>query len=75
MFKLSPFKSRPQSEEMSLQITSMADIFVIILVFLLKSYATSSVNVNPMAGMSLPEAHAGDAPIEALSAGAWWWWA
>jgi biopolymer transport protein ExbD len=66
MMKLSPFKSRPQSEEMSLQITSMADIFVIILVFLLKSYATSSITVSPAAGMLLPEAHAGDSPIEAL---------
>jgi biopolymer transport protein ExbD len=51
---------------MALQITSMADIFTIILVFLLKSYATSAVTVNPANGLSLPEAHAGDAPIEAL---------
>jgi biopolymer transport protein ExbD len=66
MLKLSPFKRRQESEEMALQITSMADIFTIILVFLLKSYATSAVTVNPSAGMLLPEAHAGDAPIEAL---------
>src|SRR5437868_652994 len=60
------FRSRHQSEEMALQITSMADIFTIILVFLLKSYATSAVNVTPTAGLLLPEAHAGDAPIEAV---------
>jgi biopolymer transport protein ExbD len=65
MAKPSPFKkSRKASEEMALQITSMADIFTIILVFLLKSYATSAVNVSPTA--VLPEAHAADAPVEAV---------
>jgi biopolymer transport protein ExbD len=52
---------------MALQITSMADIFTIILVFLLKSYATSAVTVSPSAGTLLPEAQAGDAPVEALA--------
>ena len=52
------------SEEMSLQITSMADIFVILLVFLLKSYATSAVNVTP--SVMLPEAQASEASVEAL---------
>lgn len=47
-----------QSEEMSLQITSMADIFTIILVFLLKSYSTSLVTVAPSQDVLLPEAQA-----------------
>jgi biopolymer transport protein ExbD len=65
--KTRPFGgNRHQSEEMALQITSMADIFVIILVFLLKSYATGAVNVTPMAGMTLPLAQAGDQSVEAL---------
>jgi biopolymer transport protein ExbD len=65
--KTRPFGgNRHQSEEMQLQITSMADIFVIILVFLLKSYATGAVNVTPMAGMTLPLAQAGDQSVEAL---------
>ena len=60
-------KSRPQlNGDMELQITSMADIFTILLVFLLKSYATSAANVTPTAGMVIPEAHAGDTPVEAL---------
>lgn len=59
-------KSRVNSEDMSLNITSMADIFTIILVFLLKSYATSAVNVTPAKGMLLPQAVAGEAPVEAL---------
>jgi biopolymer transport protein ExbD len=60
------FKKRHQSDEMSLQITSLADIFVILLVFLLKSYATSAVNLSPAKGMLLPEAQAAEVSVEAL---------
>ncbi len=42
------------SEEMTLQITSMADIFTIILVFLLKSLASGMSNITPTQAMSLP---------------------
>ena len=54
------------NDEMSLQITSMADIFTIILVFLLKSYATSAINITPAKGTVLPVAQAGESQIEAL---------
>ncbi|MEO5970263.1 MAG: biopolymer transporter ExbD, partial [Bdellovibrionia bacterium] len=54
------------SSEMALQITSMADIFTIILVFLLKSFAMSPVNISPPAGMMIPEAEAGALSKEAL---------
>jgi len=40
---------------MSLQITSMADIFTIILVFLLKSYSTGLANLSPANGLKLPQ--------------------
>lgn len=43
-----------QKEEMSLQITSMADIFTIILIFLLKSFATGMATITPPQGMVLP---------------------
>ena len=43
------------SGDVALQITSMADIFMILLVFLLKSYATSVSNISPSAHISLPE--------------------
>jgi len=66
MKKKSLFKKHRQSEEMALQITSMADIFTILLVFLLKSYATSAVNIAPTSGMQLPSAQAGEATVEAL---------
>lgn len=51
---------------MSLQITSMADVFTILLVFLLKSYATGAVSVTPSKGMLLPEAQAADLSSESL---------
>jgi len=59
-------KRAHQSDEMTLQITSMADIFTILLVFLLKSYATSAVNVTPSQSLTLPQAGGGDTPVEAL---------
>lgn len=49
---------KQRSTEMALQITSMADCFIIILVFLLKSVATGSLNVTPSKGLRLPKAAA-----------------
>jgi biopolymer transport protein ExbD len=46
-------KPRP-SGDMELQITSMADIFMILLVFLLKSYSTSLEQINPQDKIKLP---------------------
>lgn len=60
------FKARQSNEEMSLQITSMADIFTILLVFLLKSYSTSTLNVQPSKDLALPQASAGDQTVDAL---------
>jgi biopolymer transport protein ExbD len=48
-------KRKTLSSDVALQITSMADIFMILLVFLLKSYASSVTNVAPTAHLSLPE--------------------
>lgn len=53
------------SGEMELQITSMADIFTILLVFLLKSYSAGTT-IAPSAGTILPQAWAAEAPVEAL---------
>jgi len=45
----------------------MADIFIIILVFLLKSYATGTLNLSPSKGTILPEAKIVDSSaVEAL---------
>lgn len=51
-------KKKKLNEDMALQITSMADIFMILLVFLLKSYSTSITNVSPSKEMKLPIAEA-----------------
>ncbi len=48
-------KKKRKSTEMSLQITSMADIFMILLVFLLKNYATSMTSIAPTTRLTLPE--------------------
>jgi biopolymer transport protein ExbD len=59
-------KKKKLSGEFSLQITSMADIFMILLVFLLKSYATSITNIAPSSHISLPEVSAQGVPKESL---------
>ncbi|MBC7385288.1 MAG: biopolymer transporter ExbD [Cryobacterium sp.] len=43
---------------MALQITSMADIFTIILVFLLKSFSTGMATITPTSAMLLPSIEA-----------------
>lgn len=65
--KKSPFvKSRKANEDVALQITSMADIFTILLVFLLKSYTTGAMAINPSKGVQLPAAQVGEVNIDAL---------
>ena len=49
-----------------IQITSMVDMFVIILVFLLKSYTTSPVDITPTADMQLPASASYDDPVDVL---------
>lgn len=49
-----------------IQITSMVDMFVILLVFLLKSYSTSPVIITPSEGMTLPASTSTKDPVEAL---------
>ena len=51
---------------MNLQITSMADVFVILLVFLLKTYSSGAIALSPSKGLHLPEALGNDKPVEAL---------
>jgi biopolymer transport protein ExbD len=49
-----------------IQITSMVDMFVILLVFLLKSYSTSPVNITPNKDLALPTSTATKDPIDVL---------
>ena len=66
LFGKKKHKEAPLNGEMSLNITAMADIFTILLVFLLKSYATGAANISPSVGMKMAEAVGGTAPVEAL---------
>jgi biopolymer transport protein ExbD len=60
-------KRRALPEDMALQITAMADIFTVILVFLLKSVSTGISNVTPAAELKLPEvAKTEDEMVETL---------
>jgi biopolymer transport protein ExbD len=47
-------KRNNTSQEMALNITSMADIFTIILVFLLKSFSAEGTSLTPGLAMQLP---------------------
>lgn len=49
-----------------IQITSMVDMFVILLVFLLKSYSTSPVNITPKDGLRIPESTATTDPVDVV---------
>jgi len=49
-----------------IQITSMVDMFVILLVFLLKTYSTSPVNITPKQGMRIPESTATTDPVDVV---------
>lgn len=49
-----------------IQITSMVDMFVILLVFLLKSYSTSPVNISPSDKLTLPASSSTKDPVDVL---------
>ncbi len=49
-----------------IQITSMVDMFVILLVFLLKTYSTSPVNITPKEGLRLAESTATEDPVDVV---------
>lgn len=56
MLKKSFLPHAAKNEQMALQITSMADIFVIILVFLLKSYSIEGLAYEPTVPLTPPSA-------------------
>jgi biopolymer transport protein ExbD len=49
-----------------LNITSMTDMFTILLVFLLQSYSTSDVEILPVKGMRLPSSNTPLNPVEGV---------
>ena len=63
---MSAYMERRSSGAFKIQITSMVDMFVILLVFLLKSYSTSPVNITPKAGMQIPASSALQDPVDVV---------
>lgn len=55
-----------ESQDMSLNIASMADIFVVLLVFLLKTVSGAGAGVAPQSAITLPTGRGGAEIIEAL---------
>ena len=60
------YMDKRSASSFKIQITSMVDMFVILLVFLLKTYSTSPVNITPKAGMTLPESTAVADPVDVV---------
>ena len=61
------FGRKQASADVSLNITAMADIFMVLLVFLLKSYASGAMTIMPTAGsLDLPSASTKSEHVEAL---------
>ena len=52
------------SGDFPLQITSLADVFTILLVFLLKSFASSAAFFQPTAGLVIPSASQDGSPLQ-----------
>lgn len=63
---LAKYMDRRSSGSFKIQITSMVDMFVILLVFLLKSYSTSPVNITPKEGMQMPVSTATTDPVDVV---------
>lgn len=58
--------NRRSASAFKIQITSMVDMFVILLVFLLKSYSTSPVNITPKDGLRIPESTSTTDPVDVV---------
>ncbi len=63
---LAKYMDRRTPSSFKIQITSMVDMFVILLVFLLKTYSTSPVNITPKEGLRLPESSASTDPVDVV---------
>lgn len=58
--------SQKSASTFKIQITSMVNMFVILLVFLLKSYSTSPVNIVPSNQLTLPSSTSTKDPVDAV---------
>jgi len=63
----SRFKPRQAQSTFTLNITSMTDMFTILLVFLLQTYSTADVQVIPEKDINLPLSNVELSPVKALN--------
>lgn len=61
------FKLKPNQTTFALNITSLTDMFTILLVFLLQTYSTSDVQIIPEKDISLPISNVETNPVKAPS--------
>jgi biopolymer transport protein ExbD len=61
------FKLKTQNTGFALNITSLTDMFTILLVFLLQTYSTSDVQINPEKNVNLPVSSVEASPSKALN--------
>lgn len=60
------FELPKQKSTFGLNITSMTDMFTILLVFLLQTYSTSTVEILPEDGLRLPQSSSNTNPVESI---------
>lgn len=58
------FKIRKPKRNFELQLTSMMDMLIILVVFLLKSYSASTVNLSSSSNIKLPETSSAELPSD-----------
>jgi len=59
-------RTRTESSVYELNLTAMVDMFTIILIFLLRSYSSSAVQLTPAGQLTLPASFSSSSPVEAL---------
>ena len=55
-----------RNQSFALNITSMTDMFTILLVFLLQTFATSEVPIDPVQGLRLPASQTDKNPVDGI---------
>ena len=55
-----------KNQSFTLNITSMTDMFTILLVFLLQTFASGEVNIDPVSGVRLPQSTTEKNPVDGV---------
>ncbi|MEQ1665743.1 MAG: biopolymer transporter ExbD, partial [Bdellovibrionales bacterium] len=55
-----------RNQSFTLNITSMTDMFTILLVFLLQTFASADVQIDPIDGLRLPSSTTDKNPVEGV---------